>query len=396
MANSFHRTTRALAGETSALAMLVWAVALVCLAAWMAWFVFGRVTTYQVSRAARLEVKQSAHPVTAAVAGKLAVHRMVIGQEVRAGDVLIQLDASREKLRLDEEASKLAGYGPKITSLNREIASLSQALTQQSAAADAAINAARSRVREATAGIDFAKDNERRLREESKVGGVPPVDALRASADVQKAVAAREALVAEVARAENEAFARRSQQEAHLENLSRSVVSLASEQLTTQATISRLKQEVDQFVVRAPVDGVIGEAAPLRVGAYVTAGQQVATVVPRGGMVVVADFAPAAVLGRLHPGQRGRLRLDGFPWTEFGSVEVAVNAVSSEIRDNLVRVELTPLPTASVQFLMQHGLPGAVEMAIEQVSPAMLVLRAMGQVSAQGLLSGPSTRSATP
>jgi membrane fusion protein (multidrug efflux system) len=81
------------------------------------------------------------------------------------------------------------------------------------------------------------------------------------------------------------------------------------------------------------------------------------------------------------------LRLDGFPWTEFGSIDVRVQRVASEIRDRVVRVELMPLPTPGTKILMQHGLPGTVEIRMEQASPAVLLLRAIGQISPDGILA---------
>jgi multidrug resistance efflux pump len=40
-------------------------------AAWGTWFVVGRVTVYEVTDAARLEVADSAHPIDARVAGRV-------------------------------------------------------------------------------------------------------------------------------------------------------------------------------------------------------------------------------------------------------------------------------------------------------------------------------------
>src|SRR5262249_45676164 len=89
------------------------------------------------------------------------------------------------------------------------------------------------------------------------------------------------------------------------------------------------------------------------------------------------EFSPSLTLGRVQPGQKAQLRLDAFPWAQFGSVSATVTRVASEIRDNLVRVELTPdvVPTAIV---MQHGLLGSIEVDGGQASPASLVLRAGG------------------
>jgi membrane fusion protein (multidrug efflux system) len=99
--------------------------------------------------------------------------------------------------------------------------------------------------------------------------------------------------------------------------------------------------------------------------------------------VIVAEFPPATALGRVRPGQAARLRLTGFPWTQYGSIEATVARVASEVRDNLVRVELAPRGAAA-GLLKQHGLPGTVEVVVDQVAPAVMLLRASGQMLAPG------------
>jgi membrane fusion protein (multidrug efflux system) len=272
---------------------------------------------------------------------------------------------------------------PRIASLRKEIVSLEQAKSEDLQAAIAAAQSARFRAKEASAAVDFAKDNERRLKEESSFGSVAQIEALRARSETQKLTATGEALSSEVKRLEMDAQTRGHQREAQIENMKRSVVSLEGELATTQATIARLQQDIEKHLVRAPVAGTVGDVVPLRVGAYVAEGQKLATVVPGGGLIVVAEFNPAAVLGRIHPGQSARLRLDGFPWAQFGSIDATVSRVASEIRDNLVRVEFTPLAASARNIVMQHGLPGSIEVSVEETSPAVLILRAAGQMSSK-------------
>jgi membrane fusion protein (multidrug efflux system) len=126
----------------------------------------------------------------------------------------------------------------------------------------------------------------------------------------------------------------------------------------------------------------------LSTGAYVAEGAQLATVVPADDLIVIAEFSPSLTLGRVRPGQKAQLRLDAFPWAQFGSVPATVTRVASEIRNNLVRVELTPDVMPKNGIVMQHGLLGAVEVSVEEASPASLVLRA------GGLLLGNPTRPA--
>jgi len=118
---------------------------------------------------------------------------------------------------------------------------------------------------------------------------------------------------------------------------------------------------------------------PLRAGAVVAAGQKLASVVPRGAFIVVGEFSPSSVLGRIRPGQLGRMRLDGYPWAQYGTIAARVTRVGSDIRDNLVRVEFEPDPASAARIVLQHGLPGSVEVSVDQTVPALLVLRTAGQ-----------------
>jgi len=78
-------------------------------------------------------------------------------------------------------------------------------------------------------------------------------------------------------------------------------------------------------------------------------------------------------------GQPARLRLDGFPPAQYGSIGAVVSNVARELRDGRVRVELSLAPARNPFVPMQHGAPGTIEVGVEQISPASLVLRAVGR-----------------
>jgi membrane fusion protein, adhesin transport system len=378
VATQFSQTRRALGNDTSRLSHLVWLLTGLLLAGWMAWFLFGSVTVYETSKRARLEVRQASHHVAAQVASKVVANSLAIGREVQAGDVLVELDASAERLRLQEEEARLAGIPPQIASLKEEIKVRQKARDEDLGSALAGTEAARFRNAEAAAALDFARDTERRVHRLSAVGTVSEVEANRAISETRKLSASRDALASDIKRAEREAQARAHQNDAQIESLRRTVLGLEGDIATTEATIGRLKVEIEKHVVRAPIAGRVGDVVPLPPGAYVAEGQRLATIVPAGELIIVADFSPAQTLGRVRPGQPARLRLDAFPWTEYGTVPAVVSRVATEVRDNLVRVEFALDPVAAKSGIVQHGLLGSVEVSVEQASPAVLVLRAAG------------------
>jgi hypothetical protein len=99
----------------------------------------------------------------------------------------------------------------------------------------------------------------------------------------------------------------------------------------------------------------------------------------KGVVHVVAELPPEDSLGRIWPGQRGQLRLAAFPWTQYGTVPVEVARVDGEARDGRVQIELSVHPDHDTRIPLGHGLPGTVEIEVERLSPAALVLRAAGR-----------------
>jgi len=377
---SFSRTTRSLANDTSRYAVVAWLIAGLILAGWLAWFFFAKITVYEISTKARLEVNRSANPIVSLVANKIVSTSLSLGQEVQAGDVLVELDASSDKLLLHEEESRLNALPPQIASIKKQIAALEQAKSEDHQALLAVTKSARSRHQEAVAAAEYAKDHERRLSKVLSSKAIPLIEVLRAKAELQKLNYARDALSMDIHRSELEAQTRIHQEQAEIENLKREAARLNGELKTTRMTIARLKQNIEKHFILSPATGQIGSVEPLQVGTYVAVGEKLGTVVPRSELRIVADFPPASVLGKIHPGQTARMRLDGFPWAQFGTIPAKVIHVGSEIRDNQVRVEFTPEIAEKSLILMQHGLPGAIEVSIEEISPAVMVLRASGQL----------------
>ena len=378
MPSKFSQTTRSLANDRSPAPILAWLLATVLLCVWSIWFFFADVTVCETSRRARLEVIQLPHHVASSLSGRIVSTSVAIGQTVFKNQELIELDASADKLRLTEEETRLTALPPQIAAMRAELASLQQARDDDIHATQAALDAAGARLKEADATIRFARSNESRLKKQSAVGGVAEIDALRAASEADKLSAAKDALTADQRSLEENRQMRANEAQARIENLQRSIVSLEGESATRRATIARIQQTIDQHVIRAPVSGRVGDAIPLYTGAYIAEGQRLFSVVPPGELMIVGDFDPASAIGRVRPGQPATMRLDGFPWAQFGSIAATVSEVATERRDGTIRVEFRPAPSGNPASIMQHGASGVIEVAVEQTAPAFLVFRAAG------------------
>src|SRR5206468_8020589 len=119
---------------------------------------------------------------------------------------------------------------------------------------------------------------------------------------------------------EQERRTRQSDRATQLKSLAAEVARLESEIPTIEATIARLENETERRRVRAPTAGRLGEVAVLRPGAVVHEGEKLGAIVPDGRLVIIAQFPPPAALGKIRSGQNARLRLQGFPWMQYGSL----------------------------------------------------------------------------
>jgi len=374
----YTQTTRALAGATGHGALLAWAAAALGMAAWAAWCLLGRVTMWEVSPQARLEVRQAAHPVAALLPGRIVATSLQLGRTVQAGDVLVELDGGAEALRLREAEARQRSLDSQLATLTREAEARQQAAGQDEQAATAAGQAAQLRLQDAGAAAGFAAEQARRLADEAQAGGVALAEAQQAQADARRLAAARDALAADLRRLQADQAARAADQRAAVQALQRQRATLEGERAAASGLQARLQLDAEHQRVRAPVAGRIADVLPLRVGDVLAAGQKLATIVPDGDFIIAADFAPAAVLGRIRPGQPAVMRLAGFPWAQYGTLQASVARVAGEVRDQHVRVEFTPIGPLPAGLALQHGLPGSVEVAVDRLAPATLLLRTAG------------------
>ena len=383
MSTPFSRSTHSLAADGFCYSLLGIILAAALLSAWATWFFIARVTLYEVSAEARLEVSEAAHPVEAQVTGRVRATHLVLGQEVQSGDVLVELDGDAQQLQLKEERARLAALASQLPKLYSEIRTEEAAKHEDQQAGLIVLDQARARHREAKATMQLRVQEAKRTESlYARSAAAAELDVLRAKTEVRRNREATNILRLEVSRLEWDLQKRVNDRQIRLHRLRLYVTQSEGQIAVTRATIERLEYEIERHYIRAPVAGRLGEVATLQVGTVVREGARIGAVIPPGTLKVVTDFLPSAALGRIYAGQPARLHLEGFPWTQYGAVSATVASVGSEVRDGRVQVELALRPHVASPIPLQHGLPGTVEVKVDSVSPAVLVLRTAGQLLA--------------
>jgi multidrug resistance efflux pump len=379
MPTPFSRTfSRLLAdhGKTQAWMTLA---ALVVLGGWCWWAIRAHVTLYEVSTQARVELDSATYPIESPLAGRVVQTKLRVGERVHAGEVLVEIDPVPDQLQLRQQEEALKGLEPELARLHAQIAAEERARQEEQKAAVVAEEEARHRIREAQATVKF---DEAELGREEKLlreGLAPERDVEKAEAELLRQRASAAALESAAERIAQEQSVRDRERDVRTARLKEEVAALETQRNTLNTGMDRSKYEIERREVRAVVDGYIGESAVLRPGAVVQAGERLASVVPSGRLLVTAQFPAQAAFGRIRAGQPARLRLDGFPWSEFGVVCADVSQVAQEIRDGNVRVEFQIRAGCAFHGKLEHGMPGTVEVAVETVTPFSLILRTAGQ-----------------
>jgi membrane fusion protein (multidrug efflux system) len=295
-------------------------------------------------------------------------------------------------LQQEEARARLTALTAQHQARQQEIRAEQAAQQDERQATRVALDEARARHREADVAAQAAAEQAAIYARLDARGLVSRLDLLRTRADADQKRAAVETLRLAVSRLESDQRTKDSDRTARLTQFHREVTRLDGDIRTAEATLVRLSHLLDQTQVRAPITGYLGDVATLQPGAVIRQGDILGVVLPEGALRVVAHFLPATALGRVQPGQPARLRLDGFSWAQYGSLPATVSSVATEARDGVIRVELQLPPETPTAMPLQHGLPGTVEVEVERISPANLVLRAMGARLGVATRSAAATR----
>ena len=227
-------------------------------------------------------------------------------QAVRAGDPLVRINAEEYDSRTDSAAADLAEAQADVVSASAALASLG---AEESLAA-ANVRAAGTDIRGATAEADRADADRRRYEALADRGFATrrDLESRRAAAiGAEQAALRSRALLTVAERQAGVTSARRATLEAALARAEAHVQ-------RSRAAIALAGQDRRDSLVRAPVDGVVGNRQVQR-GDYVQPGSRLLTLVPLHDVYVTAFFKETQIR-RMHQGQRVSIRveaLDGPP-----------------------------------------------------------------------------------
>lgn len=377
MAMAFQRTLRCLEREQSERLGPRLLLMAAVLGAWVAWLVCARVPVYAMSQSGRLEVRAKTHRAAAASGGKVVRLALELGAEVEAGQLLLQLDDSLERKKLDEAEAQVRALDLRERALRAQLRAESDVQSFQARAAEGAENRAQVAVDEAGQSSLYRERMQQIADQLHREELISHIEALQSEQDLAASRLHVSAAQADLSRQRADGQYAHALQSARVAALTRELADLSALRVSTLAAVDTARAQLERRVVRAPLAGRIGSVAALQIGDVVHEGELVATVIPSERLRVVAEFSAADALGRVKPGQLARVRLSGFPLLEFGTLGAVVRRVASEPERGSVRVELSLADNPNTHLPLQHGVPGVVEVRIERAAPWRFLTRGL-------------------
>jgi hemolysin D len=352
---------------------------LILLTGWAAWLLLGRISIYTSSQQMKLESEKLPIPVETPVEGVVTECSLVLSRQVTEGDVLVKLDARSFELQRDELQQELRADDSAIEALNKQ---KEVALKGREAAAEQAkktVNAAAAKASAAGTSAYYQRKQASIAEQLHKAELASELDMLKASGAAAEVRANAWAMSAAAAADVSNAKLTAADRDAGIAALDKTITDAMSLKAVHRARLESAIYEVDRRTIRALATGTLADITPCAPGRGVTPSQILATLLPKSDLHVVSFFHPEDAVGRVRQGQDAKLRIDNFPWTQYGTLEGTVDRVGSEPRDGLVRIELKiTKPNPSIPIV--HGLTGIAEIEVEKISPFRLLLRMAGQL----------------
>jgi membrane fusion protein (multidrug efflux system) len=224
-------------------------------------------------------------------------------QAVRRGDPLVRIDPEEFDARMASAAADLANAEAAV--MAAQAAFVTQAAEEKLAAAN--VRAARTTIQSADAQSERAQADRRRYEALVASGAVARRDADQYRATAISAGSDADHARAQLGVSQSQAVAVAAKRATLAANLAQARAAVGR----AQAALDLARQDQGHAVIRAPIDGVVGDRQ-VEPGDYVQPGTRLLTVVPIRSLYVTANFKETQV-SRMLVGQPATIKVDALP-----------------------------------------------------------------------------------
>ncbi len=266
-------------------------------------------------------LKADSSSVAPKVGGLVSAVLVRDNQMVKAGDPLVQIDAQEFDAKLAAAQAAVADADAGVSTARAALAGLGA----DEGLAAAQVRAAQTSIQSADAEYSRAAADRTRFEALVAQGFATRRDAERVRATAIGAQAARERVLADRDVTTEQAAVTHARRPVLLAQLAQAEAAA----LRARAALELARQDQGHTVIRAPIDGVVGNRQ-VQTGDFVQPGSRLLTLVPSRALYVVANFKETQTRAML-PGQAATIRVDALDGDALtGTVESFAPGSGSE------------------------------------------------------------------
>lgn len=306
----------------------------------------------------RIEPKGKTVRLDAQAEGVVSKIQVKEGQAVKAGQVLLELDAELSKTQLQQAQAKLDGEQNRLAQFEIMKNQLEIGLRAQQQQNQAQQSVQQAQLDQTQQQLNFSRNaselaqdrlgmdqNEvqryQKLQEEGVVPQVKVVEVNRARAESKRVLSQAQSDLKQAQYKLNEQQSQyentiRTGQLATLDaerrfkEMQSQISDTRAEITQTTKQIQALQLQLNQRVLRAPINGTIFKLAIENAGAVLQPGQAIAQIAPEGSPLIFRAQIPSHDSGFLQVGLPVKLKFDAYPFQDYGVVPGHLNWISPD------------------------------------------------------------------
>lgn len=350
----------------------------------------------------RLEPKGKTIRLDAAVSGTVAAVKVKEGQQVKAGQQLLEINSDLVRSDLQQSRAKLDGLQNRLNQLiaiktQLEIAAETQQQQRQTQALEqlAQINQTQQKLDFYRTSARFAKtllrkDQDkaqrfRKLQEMGIIAGIQAEDAERAMLETQQRLQQESSNIAqtlsEIEKQQNtyekilqQADLSILESKRQLSELKTQISATQTEILQTRNQIKSLEYQWKQRSIKIPIDGTIFQLPVQNAGTVVQPGQMVAQLAPKDAPLVLRTQMESSQSGFLRSGLPVKVKFDAYPFQDYGIIQGSVRWVSPDSKPGQSGAEVFDVEIELEQSYIQAGTK-KIQLTPGQTATAEVIIR---------------------
>ncbi|MBD6616480.1 HlyD family efflux transporter periplasmic adaptor subunit [Komarekiella sp. 'clone 1'] len=162
-----------------------------------------------------------------------------------------------------------------------------------------------------------------------------------------------------------------------LKDLQTKIAALQSEIAQAKSQIMSIKLQMQQRIMRSPIDGVIFELPTKKAGEVVQLGQRIAQIAPKNVGILLRAHMPNQDSGFLKVGMPVKIKFDAYPFQEYGVLPGKVTWISPDSKVSQTspgNIETFELEIALEQQYVQNG-DKRIPLTAGQTATAEVIIR---------------------